>query len=530
MTERLSDRGALTLVSALPDRLATLGSWRRRGVLFGLGALTVLGLPPVDAWPIAFLTLPVLVWLLEAATTRKAAFGTGWWFLFGYFSVGWYWISNALLVFSASFAWMIPFALIGLPGAMAIYGGLALMVPHLLLGPGPGRRVARVLLTVAALAAADVLRGFLLTGFPWNAFGYLWSGTEPLSQGAAWIGLYGLGILVLLAGALPALAANGGRVAAVGLAAAAAIPAAVYAGGALRLAAAPDLMVQQADPTLPGVRMVQSNIPQREKWRRELRERNLEMHLADSISERPDWVRTILWPETAAAFLIEDSDDYRSAMARYAVPESGYLITGAPRRTSKPKALHNSVVVVDKQADIPASYDKSHLVPFGEYVPLGKYMPFGKVASGALDYSPGPGPQTIRLPGLPAFSPLICYEVIFPGAVIDPTDRPEWLLNVTNDAWYGRTAGPHQHLQHARLRAVEEGLPLLRPANTGISVAFDGFGREIGRIPLETRGVLDLRLPPAQSPTLFSRFGVSLPLVMLIIVAAAGLIARRTTA
>lgn len=527
MTDRLSAGGAAPFVTALPGRLAALGPWQRRGVLFGLGALTVLGLPPVDAWPVAFLTLPALIWMLEGAHSRKAAFGTGWWFLFGYFFVGWYWISNALLVFSASFAWMIPFALIGLPGAMAIYGGLALLVPHLLLGPGPQRRVARILLTVAALGGADILRGLLLTGFPWNTFGYLWSGTEPLSQAAALVGLYGLGLMVLLSGALPALAANGGRMAAAGLAAALLIPAMVYAAGAVRLAGAPDPVAQQADPARPGIRMVQANIPQREKWRSTFRERNLQMHLTDSVADRPDWVRTILWPETAAAFLVENSDDYRAAMARYAVPEGGYLITGAPRRTKQPEALHNSIVAVDHHASVVATYDKAHLVPFGEYVPLGRYLPFGGVASGALDYSPGPGPRTIRLPGLPPLSPLICYEVIFPGAVTDPADRPEWLLNATNDAWYGRTAGPYQHLQHARLRAVEEGLPLVRPANTGVSIAFDAFGREIGRIPLETRGVLDFRLPPAEPPTLFSKLGMTLPLVMLLALAATGLVVGR---
>ncbi|MEQ8830795.1 MAG: apolipoprotein N-acyltransferase [Alphaproteobacteria bacterium] len=527
MTDRPFN-GGVAFVTGLPGRLGALGPWRRRGLLFGLGAATVLGLPPVDAWPVAFLTLPMLIWLLESAQSRKQAFGTGWWFLFGYFAVGWYWISNALLVFSASLAWMIPFALIGLPGALAIYGGLALLIPHILLGPGPQRRVARVLLTVAALAGADIARGFLLTGFPWNVFGYLWSGTEALSQSAALFGVYGIGLLVLLSGALPALAANGGRKAIAALAVAVAIPLLTYAGGAVRLADAPDLAVQQADPALPGLRMVQANVPQREKWRHELRERNLQIHLLDSSEGRPDWVGAVLWPETAAAFLVEDSDDYRAAMARYAVPENGYLITGTPRRTRQPvKALFNSVVAIDDRSVVRARYDKAHLVPFGEYVPLAKYMPFGKVAAGEIDYSPGPGPRTIRLAGLPPVSPLICYEVIFPSAVTDPADRPAWLLNVTNDAWYGRTAGPYQHLQHARMRAVEEGLPLVRPANTGISIAFDGYGREIGRIPLETRGVLDLRLPPSLAPTVFAQWGMTLPLVMLVLLVAGGLFARR---
>jgi len=395
-------------------------------------------------------------------------------------------------------------------------------------GPGSQRRLARVLLAVLAFSLADFARGEFFTGFPWNSFGYLWSGTEALSQSAALIGVGGLGILVLTSGFLPALGA-GVRRPVVPVVLALALPAAVFVSGSLRLADAPDMAVQQSDQALPGIRMVQPNIPQREKWARDFRLRNFEIHLQLSSVDRPDWVDTVLWPETAAAFLIEEEPDFRAQAARFAVPDGGYLITGAPRIVRNPRGLHNSMVVLDGTGDVVATYDKSHLVPFGEYVPFSEYLPIESVAGGALNYSPGPGPRTLTIEGLPPFSPLICYEVIFPGEVVDRGERPAWLLNATNDAWYGRSAGPHQHLQHARMRAIEEGLPLVRPASTGISIAFDAFGREIGRIGHETRGTLDFRLPPALPETIYARWGKEAILgllALLAVLAAVSLIKR----
>lgn len=517
-------------MEALFSRLRVFGTglsgWRRRGFLFLLGALLTLGLPPFDIWPVAFVILPFLIWLLEGAASRRSAFGVGWWFSFGYFMVGWYWISNALLVFSDAFWWMIPFALVGLPGVMAVYGGLAALAVHMAVGPGPDRRLARILLATVAFALADFARGTLLTGFPWNSFGYLWSGTEALSQAAALIGVGGLGILVLLSGFGPALCAGAGR-AWVPLAASLLLPAAVFAGGAVRLGGAPNMAAYQEDTALPGIRMVQPNIPQREKWARDHRLRNFEMHLEDSAADRPDWVGTVLWPETAAAFLIEEEEAFRTQAARFAAPDGGYLITGAPRIVRTPRALHNAIVVLNGTGAVVETYDKAHLVPFGEYVPFSEYLPIDSVAGGALNYSPGPGPRTLTLAGLPPFSPLICYEVIFPGAVIDRSDRPAWILNATNDAWYGVSTGPYQHLQHARMRAVEEGLPLVRPASTGVSVAYDAYGREIGRIPLETRGILDFRLPPALPETFYAQWGREAIAATLVLLLGFGLVALR---
>ena len=510
---------------------SALSGWRRRGALTLLGAVTVLGLPPFDIWPIAFLTLPLFLWVFEGVRTKKAAFGTGWWFAFGYFLAGLYWISNALVVFSPDFWWMVPFALVGLPVVMAVYYGLAtLLVDRILpaseLLEGTARRLARILLLTAAFVGADLLRGTLFTGFPWNVFGYLWSGSAGLSQGASWLGVYGLGVPVLLSGFLPALLANG-RTGRFALVAAVAIPLVFALAGTLRLSDAPDMAIQQADANLPGLRLVQPNIPQQEKWKRDLRVRNFEQHLNASRDGRPDWVKTVIWPETAAAFAIDQAADFRLSAGAWAVPEGGLLITGAPRLLDDPKRLYNAAVALDGIGTMVATYEKSHLVPFGEYVPFSQYLPFGKVAAGAIDYSPGPGPQTLSLPGLPPVGPMICYEVIFPGAVIDSDNRPDWMLNLTNDAWYGHTTGPYQHLQHSRMRAIEEGLPLVRAASTGISAAFDAYGREIGRIGLGESGTLDLHLPPPMDSTLFARLGNLLAVGLVILVAGVAFILRK---
>ena len=269
-----------------------------------------------------------------------------------------------------------------------------------------------------------------------------------------------------------------------------------------------------------GLRLVQAGIPQREKWRRDLRNRNLLRHHELSTENRPDWVSHIIWPENAATFFLADDEPRRLALAQ-AVPRGGLLITGAPRRAVGPLRIWNSAFAVDERGTVLAQYDKFHLVPFGEYAPFRKFLPVDKIAHGMTDYSAGSGPNTLHLPGLPPVSPLICYEVIFPGAVLDRADRPAWLLNLTNDAWYGKTAGPHQHMAISRVRAVEEGLPVVRAANTGISSVIDPYGRVLGSLPLDTTGTLDSRLPkPVKDPTAYGRYG-DLPFLILLLTLAA---------
>lgn len=488
-------------IGEFAGRLAQLRGWRAWGVAFLAGATATLALPPAHFLPALYLTFPVLVWLLGDARRPRSAFALGWWFAFGYFAASLYWIGFAMLVHAARHAWLLPFASLGLPAFLAIFGGLAALATI-----GASSHLERGLRLALAWCVAEWLRGHILTGLPWNLVGHSWAGSDALAQSAAAVGIYGMSLLATVSACLPAVLADPGRRRSVfALLVGAGLVAVPWAGGAWRLAAAP----RPGTDMQPGVglRIVQAGIPQREKWRRDLRVRNLKRYLDYTVRDRPDWITDVIWPENAATFFIEERPDLRKLIAR-ALPPDGALLTGAPRRESAPLRIWNSMFVIDSTGSVIARYDKAHLVPFGEYVPMRKWLPVDKIAAGAVDYSPGPGPRTLHVPGLPPLSPLICYEAIFPGAVVDPRDRPQWLLNLTNDAWYGHTAGPHQHLVMARMRAIEEGLPLVRAANTGISAVVDSYGRILTRMELTDQGALDSRLPrPARQATLFSRYG-----------------------
>jgi apolipoprotein N-acyltransferase len=488
--------------TGFPDRLAALTGWRRAGACFLLGMAATLALPPVHLLPALYIAFPALVWTIGGAQSRRSAFWIGWWFGFGWFAASLYWIGNALLVFSDRTAWMVPFAVLGLPAFLAVYTGIAGALAAV------GRNhLERALWLSAAWAATEWLRGHLFTGFPWNLTGHGWLGSDALAQSAAFAGAYGMSFAAVLSAALPAALAQRDAKTRLGAALASVLILALpWAAGAIRLGAAPTPAEEGAQGS--GMRIVQAAIPQREKWEGDKREQNLLLNLKLSVENRPEWVKDVIWGENAATFFIEEQPVYREAMAR-TIPLGGLLITGAPRRAPEPPLrIWNSVIALDAQGAVVGHYDKSHLVPFGEYVPLRRYLPIDKVAHGAVDYSAGDGPRTLHLDSLPPVSALVCYEAIFPGAVVDRTDRPGWLLNLTNDAWYGVTAGPHQHLAISRQRAIEEGLPLVRAANTGISAVFDSYGRELGRIGLARQGVLDFRLPPplAAAPP-YARFG-----------------------
>jgi apolipoprotein N-acyltransferase len=299
------------------------------------------------------------------------------------------------------------------------------------------------------------------------------------------------------------------------IAAAALLLAAIWAGGAWRLSGASDAVVPDIR-----LRIVQAAIDPALKNNANLREANLGRHLALTIDTPGfDRVTHVIWPETAVQFLINHDPEVLQAVAS-AAPPGGLLLTGAPRgdvADGKLTRIWNSLVAIDPAGDIVGTFDKFHLVPLGEYVPLRGLLPFiDKVTPGALDFTAGPGPVTLRLPGLPPVGPLICYEVIFPGEVVDRADRPAWLLNLTNDGWFGITSGPYQHFASARLRAVEEGLPLVRAANTGISGVVDGYGRVTARLGLGQSGVLDADLPrPPPGLTVFAQFGERMLAVLL---------------
>jgi apolipoprotein N-acyltransferase len=498
---------------AVAGRLAALRGWRRHAVAAGLGVIATLALPPVYLLPVLYVSFAGLVWLLPAGLRKRAAFFTGWWFGMGYFVSSLYWIGFAPITYSMELIWVLPLAMVGLPIILSVFHGVATLAAS---RPDAGQ-TRRALMLALAWGVTEWLRGQVFTGLPWNLAGYGWLASDALAQTASVFGMYGVTLLAVTAAALTAgIAGQPARRRWLSLGLAIAIPAFAWAYGAARLAEAP----APDENMVPGIglRLVQANIPQREKWDRRLIRRNFDLHMSFSMADRPKWITHVVWPETAATIDLTSNPEVRKSVARI-VPDGGLLLTGTPRRERDPDRIWNSMIALDGSGNITAVFDKFHLVPFGEYMPLRSILPLNKITPGALDFSAGPGPLTLRLAGLPPVSPLICYEAVFPGETVDPADRPGWLLNLTNDAWYGDTAGPHQHLAITRARAIEEGVPLVRSANTGISAVFDPWGREIGRIGLSEQGVMDTGLPKVAAVVpLYAKYGDTAHLFLIAIV------------
>lgn len=492
------------------DRLASLSGWRRQGVAVLLGACAALALPPVGFLPILLICIPGLIWVADGAANRWQTFTAGWWWGLGFYTAGFYWIAHALLIDPWRFGWMIPFATLGLGGVVAVFLGGSTWIAGLIARRG----AARLLALAGTWGIGEWVRSWALTGFPWNPLGSVWDAALPVLQLGSLIGAFGLTVFTVLAFGLPgiALAEFGSwRKRAILAVGAAAIVAIAWGAGTIRL-----WLPEKFVPHIT-LRLVQADVPQEGKWRDDLRLSHLLEHIELSRGPGFDRVTHVIWPETAAPFFLDQDDSHR-ILAAQAVPSGGLLLTGAPRLSSpeiQPIQIWNSLVAIDAAAQVTGIYDKVHLVPFGEYVPLRSVLPLAKITAGGMDFTPGDGLKTMDLPGLPSVSPLICYEVIFPGEVVGREQaRPGWLLTVTNDGWFGRSAGPYQHLAAARLRAIEEGLPLVRAANTGISAVYDGLGREIGSLALGEKGILDAPLPVALEPTLFSRWGNAISLIL----------------
>lgn len=492
------------------------GPWRRMLIAAAAGALAALSLAPVHAFPVLLISFPLLMLTVDAALITeprrrlRAAFVVGWSFGFGYFLAGLWWIGVAFTVDvgEPSLIFIMPFAVLGMAAGMALFTGLGVVVAVPLWRPG----WRRVLALAVGLSMTDWLRGHILTGFPWNAFGYGLAANTPLMQGASVVGVYGLGFLAVLIFASPVTLIDGRRDGR-GLAAiAATLFAVLLAGGIARLALTP-----AAD--VPGVklRLMQPNVAQDSKWRPENKAQIVADYVALSVGadgKGLDGITHLIWPESAFPFLLDRDAQALRTIATMLPPETR-LLTGAVRAErpgpGEVKArFFNSLQVLDTDARIEAIYDKSHLVPFGEYLPLRSLLastPLSAFLYPQDDYTAGVGPRTLEIGGAPPVGPVICYEAIFPGAVVEAKRRPGWMLNVTNDGWFGVTSGPWQHLHQAQLRAVEEGIPLVRVANTGVSAVVDSVGRMSRYLGIGERGTLDAPLPVASPETIFAKLG-----------------------
>jgi apolipoprotein N-acyltransferase len=517
-----------TPLCRIAQEMAAQQGWRRYGIAFLLGALMAAALPPVDLTPIVFAAIPLYLWLDDGSRTPGASGRLAYIFALGHFVAGLYWIAAALFVDIGRYWPVLPFGLFGMPAVLASFVGVCLYGAALARHRFKLTGLAWVCLFTVAWSASEWLRGHLFTGFPWNLTGYVWSGGFPgalaVLQSASWFGVYGLGFITVLAAALlsllgaSSLSPVGPWRRAMPAVAAAALILVPAGAGALRLHLMPTA------ETGVWLRLVQPSIAEAAKWDPEAAEANFHrlIELSSAPSERQ--LTAVIWPEAAATFFLDRDETHRKAIAGVA-PQGGYVITGALRgepRIGQIEQVWNSLEVVDPAGKVTAQYDKAHLVPFGEYMPLSDLLPLKKFTPGSIDLSAGPGARTLTLERLPPFSPLICYEAIFPNAVLDKSDRPAWLLNVSNDAWYGRSAGPYQHFAMSRTRAVEEGLPLVRVANNGISGVVDAEGRVLAHTSLDAIGYDDVALPAADAPTPYFYLGDWIFLGMLVIAVVAG--------
>lgn len=511
-------------------RLGRLPMWQRLLVAFIAGVFMILAFAPFAVVPALLISFPVLVLLLDGCRTWRTAAAVGWAFGFGHFLTSFYWISEAFFVDEDQFGALAYPAIAALAAGVGLFIAVVAALTHLIPPPGeddmPDDRVAttacRVLLLAAAWTLVEWVKSWIFTGFPWNPVGAVWSDETmplglPVIQVSALIGTYGLSLVTVTAAAMPVVLTHPPRFRRAVLTAALplAVLAIVGAGGAWRLSNTPTSFVEGVK-----LRLVQAGISQRDRARPSLWESQLQDYVNLSVQDRPADITHVIWGEAAVppTFFLNLSERHR-AIAAAAAPPGGALITGADRalrNETQFTAIYNSMFVITSEGAITASYDKTHLVPFGEYMPLRWLIPYEKITGGVGDFARGTGLVTLEVPGLPAFTPLICYEAIFSGEVTPQgAARPRWLLNLTNDAWFGMSAGPYQHYATARLRAVEEGLPLVRVANTGISAVIDGTGRTTAALGLGQRGVLDARLPDALAAnTPFGLHGNSIPLFL----------------
>lgn len=485
--------------------------WRRALGAGALGVAMALGLVPFGLWWLALAALALLIRLATPARPGEAAW-LGWCAGVGYFGLGLNWIVEPFMVDAATYGWMAPFALVLMAAGLSLFWALGFGLGALLPRRAPG--------LVAGLTAAEFLRGYILTGFPWALPGHLWIDT-PVAQVDALVGPFGLTLLTLAAAALAS------RLRWPGLVAGGAMIAAGWAYGLWALG--------QPAPPSPGVtlRLVQPDAPQDAKWDPDhaqiFFDRLLTLTAAAPTAQPPVTPDLVIWPETALPYLVEDAPELPAMIA--AAGHGAPVVVGMQRVENAGADVRgfNSLKVYGAGGVELASYDKHHLVPFGEYIPLGDlaYDWFGIRAFAARTgqaYTAGPGPKVLDLgKKLGKVLPLICYEAVFPQD-LRGTERPAWLLQITNDAWFGTFSGPFQHAAQSRLRAIEQGLPLARAANTGVTEMIDARGRITAALPFGTQGFLDVALPGALPAPPYARWG-EIPALLLL--AALALLALR---
>lgn len=494
--------------------IETVRNWRKTTAFF-CGSLLTLALPPFFQFWTVFIAFSGAIWLCLQAENKKNLAAIGYWFGFGYFGFGFYWIGNALLVDSSATGYLYPIVLI-LNGA---FFGIFTILPFWATAAGKNSFSKILWFTAIWFFSAEWLRSFLLTGFPWNPISSVLAVRPALLQTSAWIGTYGLSMITIFFASLPVywlLKPTSRRFIYP-------LISFVFFGVLWEYGA---YVISEADHTPDGesvmIRLVQPSIPQNLKWDKTVAEKNFQDYVDLSLSKDNHHIDFVIWGETASPFDLTTDNAHRQKI-KAAVPRHGYLITGLLRRQFNFDSFipYNSLAVLNKKGQILNLYDKSHLVPFGEYIPLRQYLPnwIRPLTNNVTEFGHGNQFQTITVDGYPEFAPLICYEVIFSDDVVRKNDKPKWMIVLTNDGWYGLSSGPYQHLVAAQMRAVEEGITVVRSANSGISAIITPYGQIPAKIGLGKRGIKDVavKLNLAHN-TLFGQYGNAIPLAMAIVI------------
>ncbi len=470
-------------------------------ILLGVGATWAMP-PHYQVW-ILFICFGWLMNMLTKATSAKQVFALGYWFGFGFFAIGFSWVANALAIDIKSFWWLIPIALSASGAFFGIFVAVPALVSYFFRGIW-----AKIIVFSVLWGLGEWLRSFLLTGFPWNLLGSALAFDYRLLQWASILGTYGLSVIVMLIVTIPVAAIKGSKTNIL----IATLVEIVLLSGIIGFGLYRTNALDNNELSDLKIRLVQPSIPQSMKWDFGELEHNFADYIEMSQSAGFETIDAVIWGETASTFpLALDRTHFYQVLP--AVPDDGFLITGSidyyPADDDRWLPI-NAGLVLRHGKGIVDSYAKSHLVPFGEYIPFRKFIPakLRPITKVIADFRAGHGVKTIHTDKLPPFGILICYEIIFPHQVANAKDRPQWLINLTNDGWYGKSSGPYQHLVTAQLRAVEEGLTVVRAANSGISALISRNGKILASIALHKRGILDIVLPKQLDVgTLYSQYG-----------------------
>ena len=533
------------LQTKIAERIIVLEGWRAALLSIAAGAASALSLAPFHFSLILFLTLPVLVWLLDGVVGPPNArspwrhllgslwpsFKVGWFFGLGYFFVGFWWVGHAFLVDAEEFIFLLPVAVLTLSAGLALFWGGATALARLAWTDNqPSKGWIRIASLAAALALAEYLRGTVLTGLPWNTLSYGAMPTPLLMQSAGLVGIYGLTFFVVLAAtAFVVGLAESKRLTFLSI-----LLVLAHAGyGFWNLSTARTEMVDNIR-----LRLVQPAIDQSRKWDSDYEAEIMRRYLTLSNANRGPQSASVgafthvIWPESAFPFVLTQRPDQIANIARL-LPATTTLITGAMRLEGGDiRRVFNSLLVINSDGEIIRAADKTRLVPFGEFLPFQdtlENLGFEQLTRQRGGFATGASRNVISIPTAPPFLPLICYEIIFSGRINQAEERPQWLINVTNDAWFGMSAGPYQHAHQAQVRAVEEGLPVIRAANSGISMVIDPYGRVVEKLALGESGVVDSDLPKPAAVPVFAQLG-NTPVVLAVLVLFLFLVAfRRST-